>query len=66
MEETRYYRFESGNVILRRTGDRVEKFGKAGSWVYKPYLMSYFMNGEEGLQEISEQEARRIVEERQQ
>ena len=53
----RYYRFESGNVILRRRGNRVEKFGKDGVWVYKPSLLSRFMNGGEGLLEITEREA---------
>ena len=61
MGKTRYYRFESGNVILRRTGDKVEKFGKDGVWIYKPHLMSRFLNGEEGLVEISEKEAKAIV-----
>ena len=64
MRETRYYRFESGNVILRRTGDRVEKFGKDGVWIYKPHLMSRFLNGEEGLIEITEEEAKKFVEAR--
>lgn len=60
MQEPRYYRFESGNVILRRIGDRVEKLGRDGVWVFEPYLMSYFLNGEEGLVEITEQEAREL------
>ena len=64
MEETRYYRFDEGNAILRRTGDRVEKLDKNGVWNYRPYLMSYFMGGREDLEEISAQEARRIFEER--
>ena len=64
MEETRYYRFESGNVILRRTGSRVEKFGRDGVWTYQPSLLSRFMNGMEGLEEISEEEADRFVSER--
>ena len=61
MEETRYYRFDEGNAILRRTGDRVEKFGRDGVWVYRPHLISRFANGEEGLEEISEKEAERLV-----
>lgn len=65
MHETRYYRFDSGDVILRRTGDRVEKFGRDGVWVYRPHLISRFANGEEGLEEISEKEAMRLVAERQ-
>ncbi len=65
MAKTRYYRFESGNVILRRTGDRVEKFGRDGVWIYQPSLLSRFMNGEEGLVEITEQEAMRFVAEHQ-
>lgn len=64
MEKTRYYRFDTGNALLRRTGDRVEKLDRDGVWTYKPYLISYFMGGSEGLEEVSEQEARRILEER--
>lgn len=64
--ETRYYRFESGDVILRKTGNRVEKFGRDGVWTYRPSLISRFMNGEEGLVEITEQEAERLIGERRQ
>lgn len=64
MQGTRYYRFESGNVILRKVGDKVEKLGKDGVWVYKPHLMSRFLNGEEGLVEITEQEAMALIRKR--
>ena len=29
---TRYYKFVSGSVIVRRTGDKIEKKGKKGVW----------------------------------
>ena len=61
MNETRYYRFASGNVILRRTGDVVEKFGRDGTWHYQPHLLSYLMNGEDEPREITEEEAQAFV-----
>lgn len=64
MQQTQYYRFESGKVILRKVGDKVEKFGKDGVWVYKPHLMSRFLNGEEGLVQITEQEAQEFIRKR--
>ena len=42
-----------------------KKFGRDGVWIYQPSLLSRFMNGEEGLVEITEREAMRFIAEHQ-
>ena len=32
VEKTRYYKFIAGEVIVRCTGDKIEKKGKSGVW----------------------------------
>ena len=55
-EKTRYYRFDRGNVIVRRTGDRIEKKGKSGVWEDAPNLRIRFISGDDSLIEISPDE----------
>lgn len=61
-EETRYYRFDIGNVIVRRTGDLIEKFGEDKQWVPAPHLRYRFMSGNMSLTEISKEEAAAMCE----
>ena len=61
MEETRYYRFDIGDVIVRRTGDRIEKRGKNNIWEPAPHLRYRFMSGNMSLTEISKEEADKII-----
>ena len=56
-EETHYYRFTTGSVIVRRTGDRIEKKGKNGTWEAAPNLIRRFARDDDALIEISREEA---------
>ena len=56
-EKTKYYRFKAGSVIVRRTGDRIEKKGKKGVWEEAQNLAWRFARDDDALIEISEEEA---------
>ena len=56
-EKTRYYKFPVGKVIIRRTGDKIEKKGKSGVWENANNLAWRFCSGDGDLIEISEKEA---------
>ena len=61
MEETKYYRFDAGNVIVRRTGDLIEKIGKNNVWEPAPHMRYRFMSGNMSLTEITKEEAEIIL-----
>lgn len=60
-EETKYYRFDKGNVIVRRTGDIIEKMGHNNIWEPSPQLRYRFMSGNMSLTEISKEEADALI-----
>ena len=60
-EKTRYYKFTAGSVIVRRTGTRIEKYGKKRVWEYAPNLAWRFASDDDSLVEISEEEAMEII-----
>ncbi len=55
-EETKYYRFIMGNVIVRRTGNKVEKKGKSGKWENAQHLLARLVTDDDSLIEISADE----------
>ena len=61
MEETKYYRYDIGNVIVRRTGDLIEKMGKNNIWEPAQHLRYRFMSGNMSLTEISKEEAEKLI-----
>lgn len=61
MEETKYYRFDLGDVIVRRTGDLIEKMGKDKIWEPAPNLRYRFMSDNMSLIEISKEEAEAMI-----
>ncbi len=61
MEETKYYRFDIGDVIVRRSGDLIEKLGKNNIWEPAPHLRYRFMSGNMSLTEISKEEAENLI-----
>ena len=61
MEETKYYRFDIGNVIVRRSGDLIEKMGKNNTWEPAPHLRYRFMSGNMSLTELSKEEAENLI-----
>ena len=60
MEETKYYRFDIGDVVVRRSGDLIEKLGKNNIWEPAPHLRYRFMSGNMSLTEISKEEAENL------
>ena len=56
MEEYTYYRFNVGDVILRKKGNLIEKKGKSGVWEEAPQLRRRFLYGDTDLTEIPAQE----------
>lgn len=61
MEETKYYRYDIGDVIVRRKGDLIEKMGKNNIWEPAPHLRYRFMSGNMSLTEISKEEAEGMI-----
>ena len=56
MEEMKYYRFERGNVLVRRCGTKVEKKGADGVWRSAPELLIRFLTGDLSLIELEDWE----------
>lgn len=56
MEETKYYRFPVGSVLIRKTGDLIEKKGKSGVWENAMDLAWRFYHGDMDLTEVSPDE----------
>ena len=61
MEETKYYRYDIGDVIVRRKGDLIEKMGKNNIWEPAPHLRYRFMSGNMSLTEISKEESEGMI-----
>ncbi len=61
-EVTRYYRYPVGSVILRRTGNTIEKFGKNRVWEDASNQLWRFCGDDDSLTEISKEEAYTIME----
>ncbi len=57
MEQTRYYRFEQSDIVVRVSGTVVEKRGADNVWKRAPELLYKFASGDVNLVEISEAEA---------
>ncbi len=55
--KTRYYKFPVGSVVLRRSGDKLEKKGKKGIWEDASNQLWRFYSGDDDLIEISPEEA---------
>ncbi len=53
----RYYKFPVGSVVLRRSGDKLEKKGKKGIWEDASNQLWRFYSGDDDLIEISPEEA---------
>lgn len=59
--ETKYYKFTSGNGVMRRTGVIVEYLDKNGNWVENSELFRVFVGGDTDYVEISEEEAEQLA-----
>jgi hypothetical protein len=61
MEKVKYYRFDVGSVVIRQTGDLIEKKGKSGVWEEAPQLRRRILYGDTDVIEISKEEAERLA-----
>lgn len=57
----KYYRFNSGNGGLRKTGFKVEYLDMNGDWIENPDLLRKFVNKDTDIHEITEEEALELV-----
>lgn len=62
--KTRYYRFNTGDGAVRRTGAFVEYLDQNGNWIENRDLFRMFVGGDTDFYEISEDEAQALVEKR--
>ncbi len=61
MEEVKYYRHAVGEVVVRQTGDLIERKKKGGKWTKAPQLLRRIQFGDTELIEITEEEAKALV-----
>lgn len=59
--KTHYYKFIAGEVIVRCTGDKIEKKGKSGVWEDAKNLKWRITTADDSLIEITEEEALRAT-----
>jgi hypothetical protein len=60
--ETRYYKFDIGDGLMRRTGAKIEYLDERGIWVENRDLIRKFVGGDTDFDEISFEEALKIIE----
>lgn len=60
-ENTQYYKFIVGSVIVRRTGQKIEKIGKNGVWEDASKMAYRFVRDDDMLVEITKEEARDLL-----
>lgn len=64
MNRTRYYKFDIGNGLMRRTGITIEYLDRNGNWIEDRNLIRKFVGGDTDFDEISFEQAQRIIDER--
>ena len=64
MEKIRYYKFDIGDGAMRRIGARVDYLDSNGEWVEDRSLIRKFIGGDTDFDEITEEEAQKIVDNR--
>lgn len=65
-EKTKYYKFDIGSGLMRKTGPKLESLGKDGEWFENHRLLRKFFGGDMDFEEIPEEEAEGIAEKRRQ
>ncbi len=64
MVKTRYFKFNTGDGAVRRTGAIVEYLDQSGNWIVNGELIRMFVGGDTDFYEITEEEANKLVEKR--
>lgn len=64
MDKIRYYKFDIGDGLMRRTGTKVEYLDTTGKWIEDRNLIRKFIGGDTDFDEITEEEAKVIVQNR--
>ncbi|WP_010249273.1 hypothetical protein [Acetivibrio cellulolyticus] len=64
INRTRYYKFDIGDGLMRRTGAIIEYLDKDGNWIEDRNLIRKFIGGDTDFDEISFEHALKIIEER--
>ena len=64
MVKTRYFKFNTGDGAVRRTGAIVEYLDQSGNWIVNGELIRMFVGGDTDFYEITEKEANKLVEKR--
>lgn len=61
MEKIRYYKFDIGDGAMMRIGARVYYLDSNGEWIEDRSLIRKFIGGDTDFDEITEEEAQSIV-----
>lgn len=60
-EKTQYFKFTVGSVIVRKTGQKIEKIGRKGVWEDASQMAYRFLKGDDMLDEITKEEAASLL-----
>ncbi len=64
MSETKYYKFDIGDGLMRRTGVITEYLDKDGNWIEDRNLFRKFVGGDTDFDEVPYEDALKIIEKR--
>lgn len=64
MDKIRFYKFDIGDRLIRRTGAKIEYLDMTGKWIEDRSLIRKFIGGDTDFDEITEEEAKVIAQNR--
>lgn len=64
MEKIRFYKFDIGDGAMRRIGTKIEYLDSNGEWIEDRSLIRKFVDGDTDFDEITAEEAQKIVDNR--
>lgn len=64
VDKIRYYKFDIGDGLMRRTGAKIEYLDTTGKWIEDRNLIRKFIGGDTDFDKVTEEEAKLIVQNR--
>lgn len=64
MDNARYYKFDVGDGLMRRSGAVIEYLDKDGNWIEDRNLIRKFVGGDTDFDEVTFEKAQQIIKKR--